>query len=149
MQIDPVAQTDSTAASVAESVLTRARERLLSVDAHLSCELERAVLASDFVLDALVHDSQLRSDPWNLETSPFEVIDPLADEAAVMSGLRRARRRELARIAIRDISGQVTTAQTLADLSALADAAIQSALMHAVRLLATRFGDARDADATE
>ena len=146
MQIDPVAQTDSTAASVAESVLTRARERLLSVDAHLSCELERAVLASDFVLDALVHDSQLRSDPWNLETSPFEVIDPLADEAAVMSGLRRARRRELARIAIRDISGQVTTAQTLADLSALADAAIQSALMHAVRLLATRFGDARYAD---
>jgi glutamate-ammonia-ligase adenylyltransferase len=146
MQTDPVAHPGSSVMTIAEAVLARVKERLTAVGEQLSPDLVRAVVASDFVLDALVHDSALRADPWTLETSPFDTIDASADEAAVMSGLRCARRRSLARIAIRDICERATTERTLVDLSALADAAIQAALVHATRLLAPRFGLPRYAD---
>jgi glutamate-ammonia-ligase adenylyltransferase len=62
------------------------------------------------------------------------------DEAAFMAALRQLRRRELTRIAWRDLARGATLAATLAELSGLADAAIRAAHAFALRMLAPRFG---------
>ncbi|MCU0976798.1 MAG: bifunctional [glutamate--ammonia ligase]-adenylyl-L-tyrosine phosphorylase/[glutamate--ammonia-ligase] adenylyltransferase [Steroidobacteraceae bacterium] len=67
------------------------------------------------------------------------------DEAAFMAALRGFRRRELVRIAWRDLAGRAALPETLAELSALADAAIRAARDFALRSLAPRFGTPRSA----
>ena len=52
----------------------------------------------------------------------------IEDEARLMQELRQFRRREMIRIAWRDLAGWAQLAETLADLSWLADACIQFAL---------------------
>ncbi|MEQ1545463.1 bifunctional [glutamate--ammonia ligase]-adenylyl-L-tyrosine phosphorylase/[glutamate--ammonia-ligase] adenylyltransferase [Methyloglobulus sp.] len=52
----------------------------------------------------------------------------IADEADLMTQLRHFRRREMVRIAWRDLAGWADLAETLMDLSQLADACIQYAL---------------------
>jgi len=68
-----------------------------------------------------------------------------ADEAAFMDALRRLRRRELVRIAWRDLAGLAPLDETLRELSALADAAIAAALDFARQSLDARFGTPRSA----
>jgi [glutamine synthetase] adenylyltransferase / [glutamine synthetase]-adenylyl-L-tyrosine phosphorylase len=65
------------------------------------------------------------------------------DEAAFMDALRRLRRRELVRIAWRDLAGLAPLPETLAELSALADAAVAAALAFARRALEPRYGTPR------
>jgi [glutamine synthetase] adenylyltransferase / [glutamine synthetase]-adenylyl-L-tyrosine phosphorylase len=134
------------AESALAPVLARARDRLGQVGYDLSADLERAVIASDFVLDALVADPVLRSNPWCPDPAPFADVDDAMDEAAVMSALRRARRRALAQIAIADITERASTEQTLVALSRVADAAVQTAVTQAMRLVAPRFGRPHYAD---
>ena len=68
------------------------------------------------------------------------LVDRYEDEADFMAGLRTLRRRELVRIAWRDLTGQAGLAGTLLELSGLADAAIRAARSFAMRSLAGRFG---------
>ncbi len=56
------------------------------------------------------------------------VHTPVETQAELMTKLRHFRRREMVRIAWRDLSGWAELAETLADLSHLADACIQYAL---------------------
>ncbi|HET7174840.1 MAG TPA: bifunctional [glutamate--ammonia ligase]-adenylyl-L-tyrosine phosphorylase/[glutamate--ammonia-ligase] adenylyltransferase [Gammaproteobacteria bacterium] len=72
-----------------------------------------------------------------------ELLD-IADERALMTRLRRVRRRELTRIAWRDIAGLAELDETLRDLSDLADGCIQGALTHLGRWHAERHGTARN-----
>jgi glutamate-ammonia-ligase adenylyltransferase len=65
------------------------------------------------------------------------------DESRFMDGLRRLRRRELVRIAWRDLEGQAPLPEVLGELSELADAAIATALAFAIRLLEPRYGAPR------
>ena len=67
-------------------------------------------------------------------------------EADFMADLRRSRRREMVRIAWRDLAGWARLAETFADLSALADAAIGAASRYAQALLAARYGEPRSED---
>jgi len=67
------------------------------------------------------------------------------DEPEFMDALRRLRRRELVRIAWRDLAGLAPLGETLAELSALADAAIAVALGFARRGLEARYGTPRSA----
>jgi glutamate-ammonia-ligase adenylyltransferase len=67
------------------------------------------------------------------------------DESGFMDALRRLRRRELVRIAWRDLTGAATLESTLAETSALADGAIAAALAFATRALAPRYGTPRSA----
>lgn len=67
------------------------------------------------------------------------VVEDLA-EAEVMRRLRRFRQREMARIAWRDLAGWAELAETLADLSALADVCVQTAHDWAYAGLAQRLG---------
>ncbi|HET8882309.1 MAG TPA: bifunctional [glutamate--ammonia ligase]-adenylyl-L-tyrosine phosphorylase/[glutamate--ammonia-ligase] adenylyltransferase, partial [Solimonas sp.] len=71
------------------------------------------------------------------------------DEPQLMRRLRRTRRAEMARIAVRDIAGLASLDETLGDLSALADACLQVALDAAGRRLRQRFGVPRDAAGNE
>ncbi len=66
-----------------------------------------------------------------------------ADEAAFQSWLRRWRRREMVRIAWRDLAGTADLATTLEDLSAFADDAIGLAYEHAWRSTTARYGTPR------
>ena len=67
------------------------------------------------------------------------------DERMLMTRLRWVRRRELTRIAWRDLAGSAELDETLRDLSELADACIQGALTHLARWHAERHGTARGA----
>jgi glutamate-ammonia-ligase adenylyltransferase len=77
------------------------------------------------------------------------LVDRHEDEADFMAALRTLRRRELVRIAWRDLTGQAGLAGTLLELSGLADAAIQAAHSFASRSLTGRFGVPRSAAGEE
>jgi glutamate-ammonia-ligase adenylyltransferase len=55
-------------------------------------------------------------------------IQPAEDEPALMAALRRFRRREMVRIAVRDLDGGADLAETTSELSALAAACVDGAL---------------------
>jgi glutamate-ammonia-ligase adenylyltransferase len=63
-----------------------------------------------------------------------------ADDAAFMAALRVFRRRQLVRIAWRDLAGYASIEQVLAELSMLADACIGAACQQAAAVLGARHG---------
>ncbi len=67
------------------------------------------------------------------------------DLAGFMAALRRQREREMVRIAWRDLAGWAPLAETLADTSAFADAAIEAAVDYADQDLARMYGEPRSA----
>jgi len=120
-------------------------------------EAQRAAVfaASAFVAEASAREPALlagleASGELGRARAPGEVgglasAIPDGDETAFMDALRRLRRRELVRIAWRDLSGAAPFAETLAETSALADAAIVAARGFAERALAPRYGTPRSA----
>jgi glutamate-ammonia-ligase adenylyltransferase len=121
--------------------------------AHLDAkELARVFACSDFVAscaerDPAMLESLAVSGELDRPRRDREMDDAAAalvglheDEAGFMAGLRALRRRELVRIAWRDLTGRARLAETLLELSALADAAIRCARSFATRSLAGRFG---------
>jgi glutamate-ammonia-ligase adenylyltransferase len=150
--------------TLCEHQLTRLREAgaLSAFDAapaEIRDALPRVVSASDFVCEALSRSPELAK--WLID----EVGGPLAngqmaerlgravlgaeDLPAFMMALRRQREREMVRIAWRDLAGNASTPETLADTSALADAAIQAALAFATTELERSYGMPRSASGEE
>jgi glutamate-ammonia-ligase adenylyltransferase len=107
-------------------------------------ELDYVLACSDFVADALLRDSTLAEAPFLSPELPFAGAAALIDESEFQAELRRVRRRELARIAWRDLTGRASTAETLEALTALADGAIVAAHAWAERSLRERYGTPRD-----
>ena len=70
-------------------------------------------------------------------------------EAEYIGALRRWRRREMVRIAWRDLAGWASLEETLSELSVFADTAIQSAYEHARRSLIVRYGTPRSPTGVE
>ena len=113
---------------------------------------------SDFVADACLRDERLL--PWlaaegrlqdgvseqSLNADLVARLDPAGDEAHFMDELRRFRRRQLARIAWRDIAGYADVETILAELSLLADVCIRAACRRARDGLAARHGTPRGRD---
>jgi glutamate-ammonia-ligase adenylyltransferase len=107
---------------------------------------------SDFIAHSCTGDPSLLHDlfsSYDLQ-SPFSRADvesraPAAssDDAQMLAGLRRWRRRALVRIAWRDLMGWASLEETLAELSAFADAAIEVACRHAWGQLVARYGEPR------
>ncbi|MBX3694082.1 MAG: bifunctional [glutamate--ammonia ligase]-adenylyl-L-tyrosine phosphorylase/[glutamate--ammonia-ligase] adenylyltransferase [Steroidobacteraceae bacterium] len=157
-----IAAPDAVAARAAE-VLRELRQRP-DVAAALDAaprELRDAVpcvfAASDFVADACLHDAELLPAllGGGLLLAPRGAADyavaaasadPHADEAQFQSWLRRWRRREMVRIAWRDLAGWAGVEATLAELSAFADTAVSLACAFAQAQLAARYGTPRGAD---
>jgi glutamate-ammonia-ligase adenylyltransferase len=112
----------------------------LPADGDLQSQLQRALAFSDFIADSLIRDPPLLSHLW----SSGDLQRPAAAGAyasrlmACLEGtdavddlagrLRRFRRREMVRIAWRDLTGIADLAATTSDLSDLADACLNQAL---------------------
>jgi glutamate-ammonia-ligase adenylyltransferase len=133
-----------------------AREALARAPAEVRDSLTRVFAASDFVADSCTRDPQLlvallASGDLTRRAAPAELAaraPPLraaVPEAEAQRLLRRWRRRELVRIAWRDLAGWAELAETLADLSTFADTAIRSAAAYARLALAERYGEPRSA----
>lgn len=113
---------------------------------------------SDFVAQACARDEKLLSalvtrgdlqralTPADFVTRAPELsADPDVSEADVLARLRRWRRYEMVRIAWRDLAGWGQLPETLNDLTAFADTAIELAVRHARRGLVERYGEPRSA----
>ena len=149
------------------------REAIDSLSASAAAALEAAPAAirdalpfvfscSDFIAESCVRDAALLADligHYELQQacSPAGVASrapPLpiaadevqgANDATMLEGLRCWRRRELVRIAWRDLTGWASLEETLAELSAFADAAIDVASRYAAGPLVARYGQPRSA----
>ncbi len=143
----PAAPHDAGAPELVRRRVALWRERLAAAGRLLAGvpagDLDTVLAASDFVAEALLRDAELAAAPQAAAAEPFAAARALADEAEFAAELRRVRRRELARIAWRDLTGAADTASTLAALSMLADAAIATALDFATTALAVRYGTPR------
>lgn len=143
----------------------RALERLCeddrtALDAHAQAAeaLPRVLAASPFVAESLARQPGLLQDlidsgdlfePYaetTLSGHLRAVLDAAGDEARLLRALRRFRRREMVRIAWRDLAGWAPTEETLRELTWLADTAVQGALDWWDRELQRRHGTPRDAE---
>ena len=113
---------------------------------------------SDFVAQSCARDPTLLRDlleRYDLRKSftiaevvalaPTPAAEPPA-ESQMLEELRRWRRRALVRIAWRDLMGWAGLEETLLELSAFADAAIDAAARYARQLLVVRYGEPRSAE---
>lgn len=123
---------------------------------RLQSEAEHVFGCSEFVSESFARDATLWADLaredalerareagqwcWPAAGRP----SPEASESEIMSWLRRWRRRELVRIAWRDLAGRASLEETLADLSAFADEAVATAMGFARAALEQRYGLALD-----
>jgi len=133
-----------------------ARAALAGAPEAVRASLPRVFALSDFLADSCSRDPALlaallgrgdlsrRLAPDELATRA-PALHGAMPEAEVQQTLRRWRRYELARIAWRDLAGWADLAETLADLSAFADAAIRSAAAFARLALLERYGEPRSA----
>jgi len=160
----PASAGDGTRSSELESLVrraletlgadARARAALASAPARVRDSLARVFAASDFLAQSCARDAVL----FAALISRGELERPLApaefaarapplpatlSEAQAQSGLRRWRRYELARIAWRDLAGWADLDETLAELTAFADAAIRAAVDYARQTLVARYGEPR------
>lgn len=112
--------------------------------------------ASPFIVESLARQKNLISDlvqSHDLFSSYNEIrlkkglshyLTKIHDEAGLLRTLRQFRRREIVRIAWRDLAGWADTAETLRELTWLADATVQGALDWWSAQLQLRHGQPRD-----
>ena len=132
-------------------------EALVGAPEPVRASANHVLHCSPFVTEALRRDECLLADllrvaalqgeravsmPWPSQVSSVAALK-LADEALFMTWLRRWRLREMVRIAWRDLAGWACLEQTLEDLSAFADQAVQLATNYAWRSTAARYGTPR------
>lgn len=100
------------------------------------------------LLDQLIESGDLdRSySPDRYDECTKELVEEAATRVEPDGALRRLRNRELLRIAWRDLTGAADLNETLADLSALAEACIDAALNWRHREACERHGTPRDAN---
>lgn len=129
-----------------------------ALPAGLRHELARVVAGSEFIASALIQDPHalawfaVHEEPAaaRIANSEYESQAGQAPASAdAQRILREWRRRELLRIAWRDIVGRATVAETLQALSHFADAAIRAAVTATQSHQLPVFGRPRDADGTE
>ncbi len=122
------------------SLWERFREQNQPVAPELQGELARVWGASDFVAQTCIRDPALLQDLWasgDLARSYPEshygqrleaLLATVTAEPALGEVLRRFRRREMVRIAWRDLARRAELNETTGDLSGLADACVAAAL---------------------
>ncbi len=130
------------------------------IDAE-AASIPTVLACSRFVGDACARDpvvlvDLVRSGRLERGTAPGEyraliadAVPPDAGDRATMQALRQFRRREMLRIAWRDLAGSATVDETLGELSDLADAAVVHAVEIARRELTLRHGLPRRRDGSQ
>ena len=147
-------------ATFCEQQLTKVRESgalavFEAASPQLRDSLPRVLAGSDFVCASLARDSALAK--WLIHDAALDrvlaggemaqrlqsALAAAPDLAGFMAALRQQRLREMVRIAWRDLAGAASLAETLADTSAFADAAIGAAVNFAAHDLARTWGEPR------
>jgi len=135
-----------------------AERDMLFLSALARVELPVVWAASEFVagacvrapalLEALIDSGALdrRGRGEDLIARIKSELADCADEEDLDARLRRLRRREMVRMAWRDLSGAGDLEETIEGVSALAEGCIDAALAHHHRWLSARFGTPRDGD---
>lgn len=126
----------------ADQLIAGSIDKVWSASAFIAASCARAPalieeLISQGQLTRALRDDELREE---LSAPAFRGI-----EAERWDALRRFRRRHMVRIAWRDIAGWATLDETLGELSALADAAIQFAYATSYADMVVRYGTPRGA----
>ena len=105
-----------------DSGITRSMARVMAFSHFVSigCTRDPAML-DDLIASG---DLQRRYRRQDYEHRLDEELDGVADEASLGVRLRRLRRREMVRIAWRDLAGWADLAETVSDLSAFADSCL-------------------------
>jgi len=128
--------------------------------AMLEAEAAKVLALSDFVAQACVRDPALLADlvssgdlhrsysKKHYRQALAEWLQACLNEAHLGETLRRYRRREMVRIAWRDLAGHADLVETTADLSHLADACIDSALERLHRWHCEQWGTPCDVEGT-
>ncbi|MGD9888700.1 MAG: bifunctional [glutamate--ammonia ligase]-adenylyl-L-tyrosine phosphorylase/[glutamate--ammonia-ligase] adenylyltransferase [Halothiobacillaceae bacterium] len=98
------------------------------------------------LISGLIHSRDLFSayEETSFKNKLDELLLNVSDETTLLRTLRQFRRREMVRIAWRDLAGWANTAETLLELTWLADAAVQGALDWWTAQLQQRHGQPRD-----
>lgn len=121
-------------------------------DPVLLAELPKVWAASEFVSRLCIADPTLLIDlvdsgdmtrAYDPDEYPRRVAAALVEvsnEATLGVGLRRVRRREMVRIAWRDLAGRASYQNTVTELSSFADAVIDAALTHLTSWLHQELG---------
>jgi [glutamine synthetase] adenylyltransferase / [glutamine synthetase]-adenylyl-L-tyrosine phosphorylase len=134
-----------------ENSLEKARINLAQ-DPSILAALQRVFAFSDFVAQNCIRDPALISDLFesgdlqkcysknDYNRRLKKVLVNVPDEAGLIHLLRIYRRREMIRIAFRDLSGRGDLAETISDLSNLADACLKQALSILHNWLCAKFG---------
>ena len=130
--------------------------------AAIAASLEYVWACSAFAADACLRDEGVLAwlatqgrllEPadaaWYAQTADAVTLPGSHDDAVFMSALRIFRRRQLVRIAWRDLAGYAPIEQVLAELSWLADACINVACRQAAALLGARHGVPKDRNGVE
>ncbi|MBI3946453.1 MAG: hypothetical protein HY321_11080, partial [Armatimonadetes bacterium] len=114
-------------------------QRLLAEDERLLARLLRVFAASQYFADILCRDPSyyeflVEADALAPPRAPEEVraevaraVAPFRTYEGRLDALRRAKRREILRIGVRDVIGLATFEEVVAELSAFADAAVTEA----------------------
>src|SRR5450759_3047935 len=125
---------------------------------ELQAELPRLVAASEFAASALIQDPHALAwvsrhiEPPSARAANDDYHQRAAAAATAADAqrvLREWRRREMLRIAWRDVAGRAGVVDTLHALSELADGCIRAATAAAQTLLETPFGRPRNAAGAE
>ncbi|MES0873571.1 bifunctional [glutamate--ammonia ligase]-adenylyl-L-tyrosine phosphorylase/[glutamate--ammonia-ligase] adenylyltransferase [Sinimarinibacterium thermocellulolyticum] len=125
----------------ASAELAAAMPRVLSASRFVQAALQ-ALVAADDALDDFAKVYPEGETRRRVDAAMQDVDTP----EAAMAALRVLRRRQMARIALRDLSGVAPLDETLGDLSDLADACVDAALRFVERRLQQRHGVPRSAD---
>lgn len=139
------------AAPTANQPAIEAAAGTLACVVALSDFIARAIAADPALLPDLVASGDLNrgNDPQALSARARAAVAGAADENTLKRALRRLRRREMLRIAWRDLGGLADLNETLAMLSALADACVGVGVDHLTDSLRAECGVPRVPDGTE
>ena len=110
--------------------------------------MARSCLRDPRMLVSLAENGELATSlqPGALGEALHGVLEGVTDEAELAVRLRRFRRRQMVRIIWRDITRRASLAETLEDLSELADISIRQGLDHLYRWAMGKWGTPRSAE---
>ncbi len=111
-------------------------------DSELTAALKHVFMCSEFAARTCIRDPALPHDLWRsgdlhgvypvgrYQDKLQSLLEKVADEDALGARLRQFRRREMLRIAFRDLAGWAELDETMSDLSRLAEACVDETLKH-------------------
>ncbi len=139
------------------SALKQEQLSRLEASPALVDELKLVWSCSDYVMQSCLRDPDLLdgSDlhrsyaPGEMEQRLRRELQEVADEAQLQRGLRLFRREQMVRIIWRDLARLAPLAETMEDLSALADASVDLALELLYAWAVTKYGAPQDEDGVQ